>query len=352
MLGLDTVARGDSAPRGPMAMEPSRSVLPEASSSAMTDHEMLVFTGNANRPLAEAICEHTGCRLGDVVVRRFPDGELDVKVNTDVRGTDAYIVQPTCPPVNENLMELLLLIDCLHRASASRITVVLPYYGYARKDRKDEGRVPITAKLVANLISTAGADRVLALDLQASQIQGFFDIPTDHLRAAPVIVRRLREEMGDDLVLVGPDVGSIKLARTYQEGLRAGLAVVDKRRVSPEETATDFFIGDVRGKDVLLVDDIIATGGSVAQAAALLQREGARSIRVVATHGIFCGPAVERLQAAPVDSILVTDSVPLPENARALDVEVVSVAGLLGEAMMRIHDNASVSSLLKMNHET
>ncbi len=315
----------------------------------MRNHPMLVFTGNANPALAAAICEHAGCTLGDASVKLFPDGELDVKVNTDVRGTDAFVVQPTCPPVNENLMELLLLIDCLRRASAARITAVLPYYGYARKDRKDEGRVPITAKLVANLITEAGADRVLALDLHATQIQGFFDIPMDHLFAAPVFVQRLRQDPLNETVLVGPDVGSIKLARAYAQGLHARLAVVDKRRVSPEETEAGFFIGDVDGKDVLLVDDIIATAGSVTQAAGLLKKHGAKSVRVVVTHGLFCGPAIERLAQSPIDNIMVTDSVPLPEKARALPVEVVSVAGLLGEAMLRIHRNESVSSLLRLN---
>jgi ribose-phosphate pyrophosphokinase len=315
----------------------------------MRDHPMLVFTGNANPALAQAICKHLGMELGGGYVRRFPDGELDVKVTVDVRGSDTFIVQPTCPPVNENLMELLLLIDCLRRASAARINVILPYYGYARKDRKDEGRVPITAKLVANLITTAGASRVLALDLHATQIQGFFDIPTDHLFAAPVFVERLRQEATNNLVLVSPDVGGIKLAKAYAQGLRAGMAVVDKRRTAPDTTEADFFIGDVQGKNVLIVDDIIATGGSVAQAAALLRRQGARTIRVVATHGVFCGPAIERLTAAPIESILVTDSIPLPEKAaKNLPVEVVSVAGLLADAMRRIHHNESVSSLLQM----
>jgi ribose-phosphate pyrophosphokinase len=315
----------------------------------MLDPEMLIFTGTANPPLAQAICDRIGCELGNATVKRFPDGELDVKMETNVRGRDAFVVQPTCPPVNENLMELLLLLDCLHRASAARITVVLPYFGYARKDRKDDGRVPITAKLVANLIEKAGANRVLALDLHATQIQGFFDIPTDHLFAAPVFVRRLLQEPLEDLVLVGPDVGSIKLARAYAAGLHAGLAVVDKRRIAPDQTEADFFIGDVRGKNVLLVDDIIATGGSVTQAARLLHHHGAQTIRVVATHGIFCGQAVELLAEAPIDRILVTDSIPLPDKARTLRVEVVSVAGLLGEAIVRIHNNESVSSLLKLN---
>jgi len=315
----------------------------------MRDHSMLVFTGNANPALAKAICQHIGMELGGGYVRRFPDGELDVKVTVDVRGADAFVVQPTCPPVNENVMELLLLVDCLRRASASRITVVLPYYGYARKDRKDEGRVPITAKLVANLIATAGANRVLALDLHATQIQGFFDIPTDHLSAAPVFAERLRREALDNLVLVSPDVGSIKLAKSYAMGLRAGMAVVDKRRTSPDTTEADFFIGDVQDRNVLIVDDIIATGGSVAQAAMLLRRQGARSIRVLATHGVFCGPAVERLREASIERIMVTDSIPLPERVQGLPIEVVSVAQLLGEAMLRIHRDESVSSLLRMS---
>ena len=314
----------------------------------MRDHKMLVFTGNANRALAKGICDHLQCEPADATVRTFPDGELNVKVNVDVRGSDTFVVQSTCPPVNDNLMEVLLLVDCLRRASAARVTVVLPYYGYARKDRKDEGRVPITAKLVANLITKAGAHRILALDLHATQIQGFFDIPVDHLFAAPVLVQTFREAQIEDLVVVSPDVGSIKLARAYAEGLNAGLAVVDKRRVSGHDTEAHFFIGDVREKNVLIVDDMIATGGSVAQAAALLRENGASSVQAAATHPIFCGPAIERLSKAPVDQILVTDSIPLRQDVRCLPVSVVSVAGLLGEAMLRIHNNESVSSLCRM----
>jgi ribose-phosphate pyrophosphokinase len=311
----------------------------------MHDRRMLVFAGNANPALARAICDYLGLPLGGAVVKRFPDGELDVKVNDDVRGADAFIVQPTCHPVNENLMELLLLIDCLRRASADRVTAVLPYYGYARKDRKDEGRVPITAKLVANLITTAGANRVLALDLHATQIQGFFDIPVDHLFAAPVLVKRFSEEDPNGLVIVSPDVGSIKLARAYSKRLGANLAVVDKRRVSAEQTESDFFIGDCKGKKVLVVDDIIATAGSVCQAAVLLRDHGATEVHVAATHPVLCGPAVDRLSQAPINSITVTDTIPLPEPAQCLPLHVISVAGLLGEAMRRIHVNQSVSHL-------
>ncbi len=306
---------------------------------------MLVFSGNAHRALARAVCDYLDIPLGNASITRFPDGELNVKVNDDVRGADAFVIQPTCHPVNDNLMELLMLIDCLRRASADRITAVLPYYGYARKDRKDEGRVPITAKLVANLITQAGANRALAVDLHASQIQGFFDIPVDHLYASGVLVRQFLDRKFNDLVVVSPDVGSIKLARAYAEMLGAGLAVVDKRRISPEETAAGFIIGEVRDKHVLIVDDIIATGGSVCEAARMLRDHGARSVEVAATHAVLCDPAPERLAAAPIDHITVTDTVPLREEAKSLPITVVSVANLLGEAMRRIHFNESVSSL-------
>jgi len=311
----------------------------------MDRRPMLVFSGNAHPALARAVCDYLDIPLGNASITRFPDGELNVKVNDDVRGADAFVVQPTCHPVNDNLMELLMLIDCLRRASADRITAVLPYYGYARKDRKDEGRVPITAKLVANLITQAGANRALAVDLHASQIQGFFDIPVDHLYASGVLVRQFLDREFDDLVVVSPDVGSIKLARAYAELLGAGLAVVDKRRISPKETAAGFIIGEVRDKHVLIVDDIIATGGSVCEAARMLRDHGARSVEVAATHAVLCDPAPERLAAAPIDHITVTDTVPLREEAKSLPITVVSVANLLGEAIRRIHFNESVSSL-------
>jgi len=311
----------------------------------MHERRMLVFSGNAHPALARAICEFLDIPLGNATVRKFPDGELDVKVHDDVRGSDAFVVQPTCHPVNESIMELLLLIDCLRRASADRVTAVLPYYGYARKDRKDEGRVPITAKLVANMIATAGANRVLTLDLHASQIQGFFDIPVDHLSAAAALTRPFAGERIADLVVVSPDVGSVKLALPFAQRLGADLAVVEKRRVRPDLTEPGFIIGDVKGRNVLMIDDIIATGGSVCAAARLLKEHGAKAVQVAATHAVLCPPAVERLGAAPIDRIVVTDTIPLQDDARSLPISVVSVASLLGEAMKRIHYDESVSSL-------
>jgi len=311
----------------------------------MHNRRMLVFCGNAHPALARAICDYLDLPLGNAAVKEFPDGELDVKIYDDVRGADTFVVQPTCHPVNKSLMELLLLMDCLKRASADRITAVLPYYGYARKDRKDEGRVPITAKLVANLLTTAGANRCLALDLHASQIQGFFDIPVDHLSASAVLARSFLDPKLPDLVVVSPDVGSVKLALPFAERLGADLAVVEKRRISPDQTEPGFLIGTVENKNVLMIDDIIATGGSVCAAAKLLRQHGARSVQVAATHPVLCGPAIARLSAAPIDRLVVTDTIPLQEAAKNLPVTVVSVAGLLGEAIKRIHYNESVSSL-------
>ncbi|MBM4039357.1 MAG: ribose-phosphate pyrophosphokinase [Planctomycetes bacterium] len=313
----------------------------------MQNQRMLVFSGNAHPALAKAICDYLDMPLGNALIKKFPDGESDVKIHDDVRGADTFVVQPTCHPVNENLVELLLLIDCLRRASADRVTVVLPYYGYARKDRKDEGRVPITAKLVANLITTAGAHRVLAMDLHASQIQGFFDIPVDHMSAGAVLAKPFQDERVEDLVVVSPDVGSVKLAVPFAKRLGATLAVVDKQRVRPDLTEPGFVIGEVAGKNVLMIDDIIATAGSVCAAAKLLREHGVKSVQVAATHPVLCPPAVERLGAAPIDRIVVTDTIPLQEAARELPITVVSVAGLLGEAMRRIHFNESVSSLFK-----
>jgi len=307
-----------------------------------------VFAGNANRPLAEKMCAYLGIQLGDASVGRFPDGEINVKLNEDIRGTDVFIVQPTCPPVNENLMELLILIDCFRRASADRITAVISYYGYARKDRKDEGRVPITAKLVANLITTAGVDRVLVLDLHASQIQGFFDIPVDHLYALPVLVKHYEELGLENAVVVSPDVGSMKISRAYAQHLRTGLAVVDKKRTDPSETEVGMLIGEVEGKDVIMIDDMIATGGSIVRAAGLLKEAGCKDIYVGATHAVFCGPFYDRMAEAPIKEIAVTDSIAITEEAGARlgsRLRTLSVSKLLGEAVRRIHFNESVSSL-------
>ncbi len=309
---------------------------------------MLIFSGNGNRDLATKICAYLGISLGDAVVGRFPDGEVSCKVLCDVRGADCFIVQSTCAPVNDNLMELLILIDCLKRASARRITTVIPYFGYARQDRKDEGRVPITSKLVSNLIERAGAHRVLTLDLHAAQIQGFFDIPVDHLYAGPVLVKYFREKNISDLVVASPDIGSSKMAWSYCRRLNGRLAMVEKRRVSPEETQVQFVIGEVEGKNVILVDDVIATGGSIAEAARVLRDKGARDIYLCATHPVLAGEAVERLRKAPVNEIVVTDTIPVPSKVlEDPKFKVVTVSALLGEAIRRIHNNESVSSLFQ-----
>ncbi len=307
-----------------------------------------LFSGSSNIPLSKKIAEYLGIELAQGKITTFPDGELLVKVDEDVRGCDVFVVQSTCFPVNTYLMELLIYIDCLRRASADRITAVLPYFGYARQDRKDEGRVPITAKLVANLISTAGADRVLTIDLHAAQIQGFFDIPVDHLMAEPVISSYLqRVHFADDLILVSPDVGNVKRARRYAERFNVELAIIDKRRLSGSDTVIENIIGNVEGKNVLMVDDLIATAGTVCNAAYLCREKGAKSIRIAATHPILCGPAIERLIEAPIENIILTDTIPLSQKAKEqLDnATVLTTAELLGEAIRRIHRNESVSSL-------
>lgn len=312
-----------------------------------TLNNIQIFAGNANPTLARKVCKYLSIPLGNVLVGRFPDGEIDVKVNEDVRGSDIFIIQPTCPPVNENLTELLILIDCFKRASSARITAVLPYYGYARKDRKDEGRVPITAKLVANLVTEAGADRLLTIDLHAAQIQGFFDIPVDHLLAFRVLADYYREKKLEDFIVVSPDVGGIKIARLYSKNMHIRLAVVDKRRIGPEEIEVGFVIGDVKDKNAIIIDDIIATGGSICQAARILKEKGAKDIYVGATHPVLCGSAAEKLMDAPIKEIAVTDTIPLNEQARMLGkkIKVLSIASLLGEAIKRIHTNKSISSM-------
>ncbi len=313
----------------------------------MASQTLKVFAGGSNRPLATKISNHLGIRLGDARVERFADGEVRIKIEEDVRGTDVFLVQPTCPPVDTRLMELLLMIDACRRASAERITAVVPYFGYARQDRKDEGRVPISAKLVSNMITTAGAHRLLALDLHAHQLQGFFDIPVDHLYAAPVFMRHFKAQKISDLVVVAPDVGSSKLARGYAKRLHAGLAIVDKRRMSDSETEVMSVIGEVDGRNVLLVDDMISTAGSITQAATKVKQMGARDIYIAATHAVLCGSAMSRLEEAPVKEIALTDTIPLPEEKRRQNITVLSVARLLGDAILRIHHSESVSSLFQ-----
>ncbi len=313
--------------------------------------ELKIFSGRANRNLAKGICDHLNLRLSDISLANFPDSEISCKVDEDVRGREVFLIQPTCPPVNENLMELLVMIDSCRRASADRITAVIPYFGYARQDRKDEGRVPITAKLVANLIVRAGADRVLTMDLHAAQIQGFFDVPVDHLYAAPVLNSYFlsRQLAGDDLVVVSPDEGSIKRAIGHSKRLGGKLAIIDKRRSSATETRQENIIGGpVEGRVALIFDDLISTAGSICGAAQLLQEAGAREIHVAATHGVFCGPAIERIQGAPIKSLVVTNSIQLTEEQLIPKIKVLSVATLLAEAIKRIHQHQSISAMFDL----
>ncbi len=303
-----------------------------------------VFTGTAHPQLAKDICSHLGVPLGAASVERFPDGEINLRINCDVRGADVFVVQPTCPPVNENIMELLTFLDCLRRASADRITAVLPYFGYARKDRKDEGRVPITAKLIANLITKAGADRVLTVDLHAAQIQGFFDIPTDHLYARPVIMEHVMEIGAENPVVVSPDVGGTKLARAYAKSLHADIAIVDKRRVSGDKVVVENVVGDVRGRDLFVVDDMVSTGGSLTDACRILKKKGGNKIYIMATHAVLCGDAVRKLNEAPVEQLIFTDTIPAHPNGLER-LKVATVAPLLARAIDRIHRSESVSHL-------
>jgi ribose-phosphate pyrophosphokinase len=312
----------------------------------MRTPKLQIFHGNATPELASRIAECLKTTPGRADVATFPDGEVSVRVREDVRGNDVFVVQSTCPPVNENLMELLVLVDCLRRSSAMRITAVVPYFGYARMDRKAEGRVPITAKLVANLLTTAGADRVLSIDLHADQIQGFFDIPVDHLYASPVLGAYFTRLDRDDLVVAAPDVGGIKMARAYAKRLGADLAIVDKRRTGPETAKVMHVIGKVEGRPVVLVDDMIATGGSIRQAVRTLREKGATDIYVAATHGVLCGPARERLEDCPVREIVLTDTMPVRDRAPE-GTRVLSVAPLLARAIERIHNSESVSSLFE-----
>jgi ribose-phosphate pyrophosphokinase len=308
--------------------------------------ELKLFSGNAHLALAAEIAQYLKLQVGDADVTRFSDGEVFVQMNENVRGSDVFVVQPTCPPVNDNLMELLIMIDALKRASAGRITAVLPYYGYARQDRKVQGRVPITAKLVADLLTAAGVDRVLALDLHAGQIQGFFNIPVDHLFAGPpVIVDYLSKRDLRDPVVVAPDAGGVERARAIAKRLKAGLAIIDKRRDGPNVAVMMHLIGDVRGKDAIVIDDMIDTAGTLVQAVSALEREGARRIIAGGVHAVLSGPAVERLKAAPLEEIVVTNSIPLTPDKRLPTMTVLTVAPLLGEAIRRIHEEESVSTM-------
>ena len=307
---------------------------------------MKIFSGTSNQPLANSICKSIGLELGKCTVSAFPDGETFVKIEENVRGEDVYLVQSTSPPTNHHLMEMFIMIDALRRASASRITAVLPFYGYARQDRKDQPRVPITAKLVANLIVAAGANRVLTMDLHAQQIQGFFDIPVDHLYAAPVMYEYLRSKKLKNLVVVSPDVGGIKMAHAYSQVLDVGLAIVAKRRKSATEIESMTVIGDIKGKCVLMVDDLTETAGTLTTAGALLKAKGAKQIIACVSHAILNDLGISRLRKSVVDELITTDTVLRPA-IKGVNITTLSVAGLLGEAIKRIHNNSSVTSLFE-----
>ena len=308
--------------------------------------ELKIFSGRAHPALAREISEYLNIPLGKVDSYNFSDGEIFCQLQENVRGADVFVIQPTCAPVNENLMELLIMLDALHRASAKRITAVLPYYGYARQDKKDAPRVPITAKMVADLITQAGADRILTLDLHASQIQGFFNKPVDHLFAAPVLLDAVRELGVPELLIVSPDAGGVERARAIAKRLEAELAIVDKRRSGPNEATVMHVIGDVAGKTTLVIDDIIDTAGTLTRTASALLEKGARQVLAVGVHGILSGPALERISESAIGQVLITNTTPLDEKLRqCAKLRPLSVAALLGEAIRRIHQNSSVSSL-------
>ncbi len=309
-------------------------------------NKLAIFSGNANLQLTKDICKYLKIPLADALVSRFSEGEIWIKINDNVRGKDVFLVQPICPPPNENLMELLIMIDAIRRASAQRITAVIPYFGYARQDRKDQPRVPITAKLVANLLTVAGADRILTMDLHAGQIQGFFDIPLDHLFAVGVFINYFSKLKLKDLVVVSPDVGGIKMARAYAKRLGANLAIIDKRRISPEKAEVIHILGEVKDKNAIIVDDLIATGGSLIEAALALKKAGAELIWAAISHGVLSADAVEKVdKCAALKELLITDSIPLDARKRSPKIKVLSIAELLGEAIRRIHFEESVSSL-------
>ncbi len=318
-------------------------------------NNLAIFSGTANHELTKSICDYLEVPIKNAVVHHFPDGETIVKVNDEVRGKNCFIVQPTCTPVNANIMELLIFVDCLRRASAKSISVVIPYYGYARQDRKSEGRTPITARMVADLITWSGADRVLTMDLHASQIEGFFNMPVDHLTAFPAFLSYLKNEIPlHDITILSPDVGNMKMGDKYAQELNVDLSVVDKRRINGEEAVAMKLIGDVKDKHVLIFDDMISTAGTICAAALMAQEQGAKKISVFATHGLFTGPAYDRLIDSAIDNIYVSDTVPLNKLMKDMvkpKVGIISVAKLLGEAILRIYQDRSVSILLTSDYE-
>ncbi len=317
-----------------------------SSAASFKDSRLKILSGSAHPALAHEIASYLDVAPSSAYIGRFPDGEIDIKLHEDMRGCDVFVVQPTCPPVNENIVELVLMADTLRRASAGRITAVIPYYGYARKDRKDEGRVPISAKVMANMLVSCGVDRVLTIDLHAQQIQGFFDIPVDHLWARPVLQHEIQSLGIQDLVVCSPDVGGVKLARAWAKALAVPLTIVDKRRTSADSVVMEHVIGEVDGMNVLLTDDMISTAGTITEAARILKDRGAKRVFIAATHAVLCGPAVERLRNCAAEKVLVSNTIPLrgdlPDN-----LQVVSVGPLLARAVNRIHREESVSALFE-----
>lgn len=311
----------------------------------MSGSEVKIFSGNSNQELARKIAESIGLPLGNATVSTFSDGEISVNIEETVRGTDVFVVQPTCPPVNDNLMELLILIDAFKRASAGRVTAVLPYYGYARQDRKAKARDPITAKLVADILTSAGADRILTMDLHAAQIQGYFDIPVDHLLGVPILAKYFKEKNIEDLVVVSPDLGSVTRARNFANHLDAPIAIIDKRRPKANVAEVMNIIGDIEGKNVILIDDMIDTAGTITQGADALKKFGAKEVYACCTHPILSGPAIERIQNSVIKELIVTDTVPLSAEKMIDKIKVISVAPVFGEAIQRIYKNISVSKL-------
>lgn len=311
--------------------------------------EMKIFSGSANRELAQRICDGIGAPLGQATISSFPDGETYVKIEENIRGRDVFIIQPTSPPTNQHLMELLIMVDAARRASADRITAVIPFFGYARQDRKDQPRVPITAKLVANLLHAAGVSRVLTMDLHAQQVQGFFDIPVDHLYSMPVLLKYLRTRLTRKTVVVSPDVGGLKMASAYSQALGANLAIVAKQRKSATETKALYVIGDVEGCDVLLVDDLTETAGTLSSAANVLKEHGALNIYAGVAHAVLVDLAIPRLQNSQIEELITTNSTPV-RTVEGFKTTVLCVSELLGEGMKRIHNDESVSSLFKIDN--
>lgn len=334
--------------RGSAVLRSATLTLQTASTAVGDNNRLRLFSGSANVPLSQEVARYLGMDLGPMIRKRFADGELYIQIQESIRGCDVYLIQPTCQPVNDHLMELMIMIDACRRASARQITAVIPYYGYARADRKTAGRESITAKLVANLITQAGADRVIAMDLHSAQIQGYFDIPFDHVYGSPVLIDYLASKQLSDIVVVSPDVGGVARARAFAKKLDdAPLAIIDKRRQAHNVAEVMNVIGEVAGKTAVLVDDMIDTGGTISEGARLLRQEGARQVYACATHAVFSPPASERLSSGLFEEVIVTNTIPVPEENRFEQLTVLSVANLLGETIWRVHEDSSVSSMFR-----